>query len=205
MNQVRYDDDERLGDSMASVCRRHLGIEIDCIGSVRYDDGVWQANRKKRPFMLDFPRSRAGRALAQITRDLMVFRTKGEAGAFEGTESVMFQRLSERDYYQVLEVGYDATSDEIRAAYEEAKKLYSHDSLVSGSILEEDERRRAFECISDAYQTLVAEESRRLYDAFTRSKRGLRGPRDSLRRFRTGDDAIRSHHDLPGYSGRAIV
>ena len=87
VNQVRYDDDERLGDSMASVCRRHLGIEIDCIGSVRYDDGVWQANRKKRPFMLDFPRSRAGRALAQITRDLMVLRTEGEAGAFEGPKA----------------------------------------------------------------------------------------------------------------------
>ncbi|HEY7817719.1 MAG TPA: helix-turn-helix domain-containing protein [Vicinamibacteria bacterium] len=76
----------------------------------------------------------------------------------------MFRRLSEQDFYQVLEVGYDATPEQIQLAYEDAREIYSHESLVSGSILSEQERRRTFERIAEAYQTLIAEESRRLYD-----------------------------------------
>jgi hypothetical protein len=76
----------------------------------------------------------------------------------------MFRRLSEQDFYQVLEVGYDATPEQIQSAYEDAREIYSHEALVSGTILSEQERRRTFERIAEAYQTLIAEESRRLYD-----------------------------------------
>jgi hypothetical protein len=76
----------------------------------------------------------------------------------------MFRRLSEQDFYQVLEVSYDATPEQIQLAYEDAREIYSRESLVSGSIQSEQERRRTFERIAEAYQTLIAEESRRLYD-----------------------------------------
>jgi hypothetical protein len=52
----------------------------------------------------------------------------------------MFRRLNERDYYQVLELAYDASCDDIQTAYEEAREIYSHDALVSGSILSPPER-----------------------------------------------------------------
>jgi len=74
INQVRYPEDERLGASMATVCRRHLGIDIDTIGAVRFDESVWKANRKRRPFMLDYPESNAGGALEHVAEALM-FRT----------------------------------------------------------------------------------------------------------------------------------
>ena len=76
----------------------------------------------------------------------------------------MFQRLNEKNHYQVLEISYEASADEIQSAYEVARDIYSHDALVSGSILSEHERRRTFDRIAEAYQTLIAEESRRLYD-----------------------------------------
>jgi hypothetical protein len=76
----------------------------------------------------------------------------------------MFRRLSEQDYYQVLEVSYDASPEEIQSAYEDAREIYSREALVSVSVLSEQERRRTFERIAEAYQTLIAEESRRLYD-----------------------------------------
>jgi hypothetical protein len=76
----------------------------------------------------------------------------------------MFRRLSEQDYYQVLEVEYDASPEEIQSAYEDAREIYSHEALVSVSILSEPERRKTYERIAEAYQTLIAEESRRLYD-----------------------------------------
>jgi flagellar biosynthesis protein FlhG len=71
VNQVRYPEDERLGHSMAAVCRKHLGIDIDSLGAVAFDESVWRANRKKRPFMLDFPDSAAGRALEQVARAIL--------------------------------------------------------------------------------------------------------------------------------------
>ena len=76
----------------------------------------------------------------------------------------MLRRLSEQDHYQVLEVSHDASSDEIQSAFETARDIYSHEALVSSSILSDRERRRTFHQISEAYQTLIAEESRRLYD-----------------------------------------
>ncbi|HSF19167.1 MAG TPA: helix-turn-helix domain-containing protein [Vicinamibacteria bacterium] len=76
----------------------------------------------------------------------------------------MLPPLSERDYYQVLEVDYDASPEQIRAAYEEAKELYHCESLVTGSILTDQERRGTFHYIAEAYQTLIAAESRRMYD-----------------------------------------
>ena len=77
---------------------------------------------------------------------------------------MMFQRLNDQNHYQVLEISYQASADEIQSAYEVAREIYSHDALVSGSILSDHERRRTFDRIAEAYQTLIAEESRRLYD-----------------------------------------
>lgn len=77
---------------------------------------------------------------------------------------MMFQRLNEQNHYQVLEISCQASADEIQSAYEVARDIYSHDALVSGSILSDHERRRTFDRIAEAYQTLIAEESRRLYD-----------------------------------------
>lgn len=71
INQVRYPEDERLGASMAMVCRRHLGIDIDAIGAIHFDESVWKANRKRRPFMLDFPDSVAGSALHNVAQSLL--------------------------------------------------------------------------------------------------------------------------------------
>lgn len=76
----------------------------------------------------------------------------------------MLRRLSEQDYYQVLDVDYRATADEIRKAYESAREIYSVSSLVCSSILTAQERRRIFRHITEAYHTLAAEESRRQYD-----------------------------------------
>jgi len=91
----------------------------------------------------------------------------------------MLRRLSERDHYEVLEVGYDASPEEIQNAYEEAREMYTHDALVSGSILSDQERRRTYECITAAYQTLIAEDSRRIYDEMigVRSRKSVGRPR----------------------------
>ena len=76
----------------------------------------------------------------------------------------MFERPSDQNHYEVLEISEDATVEEIQAAYQQAKEIYGSDSVVSNSILAPEERRQILERVADAYHTLIAEESRRLYD-----------------------------------------
>ena len=84
----------------------------------------------------------------------------------------MFERPSEQNHYEVLEVSEGASSEEIQGAYERAKEIYGSDSVVSSSILAPEERRQILERVTEAYHTLIAEESRRLYDrSLTEQKR----------------------------------
>ncbi|HEX9726785.1 MAG TPA: helix-turn-helix domain-containing protein [Vicinamibacteria bacterium] len=76
----------------------------------------------------------------------------------------MFERPSDQNHYQVLEISERASAEEIQSAYERAKEIYSCDSVVSSSILAPEERRQILERVTEAYHTLIAEESRRLYD-----------------------------------------
>lgn len=76
----------------------------------------------------------------------------------------MLTRLTEQDYYQILEVDYSASSDDIQTAYEIARDVYSGESMVSSCILTVEERRHTLRRINEAYNTLIAEDSRRLYD-----------------------------------------
>ena len=76
----------------------------------------------------------------------------------------MLKRLGEQDHYQVLEVDYTAGPEEIQTAYESAREIYGGDSLVSSSILDREERRQILSRVTQAYHTLIAGESRRLYD-----------------------------------------
>jgi flagellar biosynthesis protein FlhG len=71
VNQLRYPEDQRLGPSMAAVCRKHLGVDIDCLGFVEYDDSVWRANRKKMPFMTVYPESVTARAIDRTASRLL--------------------------------------------------------------------------------------------------------------------------------------
>jgi flagellar biosynthesis protein FlhG len=79
VNQIRFPEDHRLGPSMASVCRKHLGVDIDCLGFINYDDGIWQACRRKRPFMVIRPDSGTAKSIDRTTSRLL--------SLFEGTTS----------------------------------------------------------------------------------------------------------------------
>ena len=76
----------------------------------------------------------------------------------------MYRRLTEQDHYEILEVEPTASPEEIQTAYDTAREIYSNESLVSSSILSKDERRYILRRVTEAYHTLIAEDSRRLYD-----------------------------------------
>jgi flagellar biosynthesis protein FlhG len=66
LNQVRDDDDLKLGHGMRSVCLKMLGIDIRFQGAIPYDDTVWQSIRKRRPHLVAFPDSAAAQAMHRL-------------------------------------------------------------------------------------------------------------------------------------------
>ncbi len=70
LNQVRSDEDLRVGHGLRSACKKMLGINIEFQGALPYDDTVWQAVRKRTPHVVAFPESKAAEALAKLVDNL---------------------------------------------------------------------------------------------------------------------------------------
>ena len=68
------------------------------------------------------------------------------------------------DYYKILDVAPTATPQEIRQAYEIAKRTYSNDSLATYSLFDADDRQAMMARIDEAFRALDNPETRRFYD-----------------------------------------
>ncbi|MEK7690791.1 MAG: P-loop NTPase, partial [Bdellovibrionota bacterium] len=71
MNQTRTQTDIDIGLSIKSVCKKYFGIEMDYVGYLDYDSAVWQAVRRKRPLMNEFPNSRLVSSVERIVSYLV--------------------------------------------------------------------------------------------------------------------------------------
>lgn len=70
MNQVRTYKDIELGQSIRSVSAKYFGVPFGFMGHLEYDNAVWQALRKKRHLLLEFPHSRIYAQLVSMVREL---------------------------------------------------------------------------------------------------------------------------------------
>ena len=70
INQARTPTDVEIGFSIKTVCKKYFGIEMDYIGHLDYDSSVWQAVRRKRPLMLEFPNSKLVSNIDQIVQTM---------------------------------------------------------------------------------------------------------------------------------------
>ncbi len=71
LNQVRTREDIEIGTSMKSVSRKYFGIESNYIGYIDHDNAVWQALRKRRPLMVEFPYSAIVGQFLRVTKNLI--------------------------------------------------------------------------------------------------------------------------------------
>jgi len=71
VNQARTQTDIDIGASVKTVCKKYFGIEMEYVGYLDYDSAVWQAVRRKRPLMLEFPNSRLVSNIEQIVQLLL--------------------------------------------------------------------------------------------------------------------------------------
>ncbi len=71
LNQVRTREDIEIGTSMKSVSRKYFGIESNYLGYIDHDNAVWQALRKRRPLMVEFPYSAIVGQFLRVTKNLI--------------------------------------------------------------------------------------------------------------------------------------
>jgi hypothetical protein len=76
----------------------------------------------------------------------------------------MLKKIEDMNYYELLEVSYRATAQEIHKAYERVRKIYDPNSIALYSLFSPDETEKIRQRVEDAYRTLIYEENRRDYD-----------------------------------------
>lgn len=76
VNQVRTNSDIDIGQAVKSVCQKYFGISTEYIGYLDYDNAVWQALRKKRPVIIEYPYSHLVSQFQSITKALVESENK---------------------------------------------------------------------------------------------------------------------------------
>ncbi len=128
-----------------------------------------QLQRSDWPSALGAEAARVSATSAQQTEDRMPIpepvSASGPEEAKPGDVDALFERLAAaKDYYEVLDVGRAATSDELKSAYHALARLFHPDRFHT----REDALRRqvesAFARIAQAYETLSDQSARAGYD-----------------------------------------
>ena len=76
----------------------------------------------------------------------------------------MLKKIDDMNYYELLEVSYRATTQEIHKAYERVRKIYDPNSIALYSLFSPEETEKIRQRVEDAYRTLIYDENRRAYD-----------------------------------------
>jgi flagellar biosynthesis protein FlhG len=70
LNQVRSKKDIEIGFSIRSACLKYFGIHVHYLGYVVYDQEVSHSIRRRKPLVLENPRSRAAQCVTEIASKL---------------------------------------------------------------------------------------------------------------------------------------
>jgi flagellar biosynthesis protein FlhG len=159
VGQTRLRSDLDLGNAMAVVSERYLGVALDYIGHIEQDDAVWLTVRRARPLLIDSPTSKSARNIERVARRILALLSAPAQRAVDapGPDSPM-------TLYEVLGVTRGAADDEIRRAYKRQREIFRDGSLPVVSVVSQQELRDEQSRIEEAYDTLLDPVRRRAYD-----------------------------------------
>ena len=103
------------------------------------------------------------------------------------------KNFEELNYYELLEISFDASPFEIKKAYKNALSIYDENSLLTYSLFVDAERKKILEKIEDAYDTLIDKSKRKSYDAMLR-----------VRSFVVDNPDYKNHAHLPDDNKRVL-
>ncbi len=72
INQMQSQQEgERVSNRLITTAREFLGIDVNLLGLLPYDEQVIRSVMKRRPFLLEFPRAKITRSINQIAAKLI--------------------------------------------------------------------------------------------------------------------------------------
>jgi len=165
VNGARLRPDADVGPSMVDMARRYLGVSLDYVGHVEYDDAVWLSVVRSRPLLVDSPTSKSARNIERIARRVLALATnRGEPRQAAARVPLV---PAEPNLYDVLLTQRSATDEELRRAYKRQREIFQSGSLPLTSLLTEEAVRAELARIDEAHDTLLDPLRRRAYDVST--------------------------------------
>jgi len=157
VNQARDHQDVRLGDAMQIASERFLGIPLRFAGAIPYDPVLVRSVKSRRPYMLEYPRSRTSESFraAAETIDSAALGT-----ALAGATGLLDPRGAARpipfprDPYRILDLPAGAAPAAITEAYMRLRSALRSDSPALLSLDCGYERRAALAEVDEAYRIL---------------------------------------------------
>lgn len=162
VNQTRGRSDPEVGETIRSVCQRRLGIHVELLGYLEYDDNAWISVRRRRPLLSENEESPAARQISQAVHRMMsALQHKAQLGPPPEPEA---QASEPQTHYEVLELEPGASEEEVRRAQKKMRLLYADDSVGLYGVLRPREIEAIQRKVTEASETLLDPERRRAYD-----------------------------------------
>jgi flagellar biosynthesis protein FlhG len=157
INESRLRADLELGDAIRTTTRRRLGVTVDYLGHIDFDDTVWSSVRLRRLLLLETPGTKSAKSIEKIARRLLAI----ESGKARRRAARLVPPESHHD---LLEVERGATDEDVRRAYKRAREMYSLDSLACYGLFDADEIEVVRRRLDEAYDVLLDPARRRPYE-----------------------------------------
>lgn len=156
-NQTRLRADLELGDRMRSAASRRLGLSLEYLGYIDYDDTVWTCVRTYRPLLVESPGTKASKSIEKIARRLLAIDS-GKA------RPRPIREVPPDTHHDLLEVDRGATDEEIRRAYKRAREVYAPEALCRYGLFDNAGLEALRTRLDEAYDVLLDPARRRPYE-----------------------------------------
>jgi flagellar biosynthesis protein FlhG len=157
VNAARSKADMELGRAVTSAGRRRLGLPIQYLGHLEYDEAVWASTRRRRPLLVEHPEARIARNIEKVTRSLLAVPRTLESGA-------SLEVLPSESHYDLLEVAPTASFEDIRRANRRIRDIYGTESVAISGLYDPAGLEAVHRRLDLAYTTLMDAAKRKEYD-----------------------------------------
>lgn len=154
--QTRLRADLDLGDAVRSTVRRRLGVTLEYLGHIEYDDTVWSCVRARKLLLVESPGTKAAKNIEKIARRLLALES--------GKRRTPMRTVPPESHHDLLEVERGATEEEVRRAYKRSREVYAQGALATYGLFEPHEIEALRARLDEAHDVLLDPTRRRPYE-----------------------------------------
>ena len=154
--QTRLRADLDLGDAVRSTVRRRLGITLEYLGHIEYDDTVWSCVRSRKLLLVESPGTKAAKNIEKVARRLLAIES--------GKRRTPKREVPPESHHDLLEVARGATEEEVRRAYKRSREIYADGSLATYGLFAPVEISALRARLDEAHDVLLDPARRRPYE-----------------------------------------